>query len=195
MVMTDASEATLATGATTAADATAVVVRAARGDGDARAALVEAHYDACMRYAERMLRDRADAEDVVQDTFLRAFRALGRYDPARPFRPWLFRILVNQCRTAAQRRRRRLRWFARDEAALRDARAPEWGSTVDYDIVVAAVEALEPLMREAFLLKFVEQLEYTEMATITGASVSALKMRVKRACDALRPRLEAVYRA
>ena len=56
-----------------------------------------------------------------------------------------------------------------------------------------AVETLDPLLREAFLLKYVEGLEYAEMATITGAGVSALKMRVKRACDTLRPMLEAIY--
>jgi RNA polymerase sigma-70 factor (ECF subfamily) len=48
-------------------------------------------------------------------------------------------------------------------------------------------------LREAFVLKYVEGLEYAEMVTITGAGMSALKMRVKRACDALRPMLEAIY--
>ena len=55
------------------------------------------------------------------------------------------------------------------------------------------VDTLEPLMREAFMLKYGEGLEYAEMAAITGAGVSALKMRVKRACDTLRPMLEAIY--
>src|SRR5919199_1359089 len=179
---------------TDAADAAALLARAAGGDLDARAALVEEHYAACIRFAERMLHDRADAEDVVQETWMRAFRALGRYDAARPFRPWLFRILVNQCRTRAVQRRRWRRWFSGDDRALDGAAAPEVRYLGERDAVAAAVDRLDPRLREAFLLKYVEELEYTEMAAITGASVSALKMRVKRACDALRPRLEAIYR-
>ena len=59
--------------------------------------------------------------------------------------------------------------------------------------MAAAVDSLDPLLREAFVLKYVEGLEYTEMAVVTGAGISALKMRVKRACEALRPKLEAIY--
>ena len=59
--------------------------------------------------------------------------------------------------------------------------------------VAAAVDTLEPLLREAFVLKYVEGLEYAEIAVITGAGISALKMRVKRACDSLRPMLERIY--
>jgi RNA polymerase sigma-70 factor (ECF subfamily) len=62
------------------------------------------------------------------------------------------------------------------------------------DAFQTALETLDPLLREAFLLKHGEGLEYGEMAAITGAGVSALKMRVKRACDALRPRLEEIWR-
>ena len=62
------------------------------------------------------------------------------------------------------------------------------------DAFQVALDSLEPLLREAFLLKHGEGLEYAEIAAITGAGVSALKMRVKRACDALRPRLEEALR-
>ena len=179
---------------TDAAGAAALLARAAGGDLDARAALVEEHYAACIRYAERRRRDRADAADGVQETWMRAFRALGHFDATRPFRPWLFRLLVNKFRTRALQRRRWHRWFSRDERALSAAPAPEARHLAERDAVATAVERLDPRLREAFLLKYVEGLEYTEMAAITGASVSALKMRVKRACDALRPRLEAIYR-
>jgi RNA polymerase sigma-70 factor (ECF subfamily) len=174
----------------------ALVARAADGDVDAFAALVERYHPTCSRIAQRMLRDAADAEDAVQDTFLRAFRALARFDHSRIFRAWLLRILVNQCRTHALKRKRRERRFPNDEIALRDAPASEGNGAGHIDErrrVIEAVEELEPLLREAFLLKYVEELEYREMAEITGASISALKMRVKRACEALRPRLEGIY--
>ena len=169
--------------------------RAAEGDVEAYSVLVRRYYAMCSRIAQRMLRDSEDAEDAVQDTFLRAFRALPRYDHRRVFRAWLLRILINQCRTHALKRRRRERRFPRDEIALRDTPSLD-GNGVEHDErqrVIEAVESLEPLLREAFLLKYVEELEYKEMAEITGASISALKMRVKRACEALRPRLEAIY--
>ena len=57
-----------------------LAARAARGDTDAYALLVRQHHASCLRYAERMLGDAADAEDAVQDTFMRAFLAIGRFD-------------------------------------------------------------------------------------------------------------------
>jgi RNA polymerase sigma-70 factor (ECF subfamily) len=141
-----------------------------------------------------MLRNDADAEDVVQETFLRAFRAIGRFERGREFRVWLFTILVNQCRTAATSRKRRQLRFSADETALdRAADSRPTGVVDETSAVAAAVDRLDPLLREAFVLKYVEGLEYAEMVTITGAGMSALKMRVKRACDALRPMLEAIY--
>jgi RNA polymerase sigma-70 factor (ECF subfamily) len=141
-----------------------------------------------------MTRNPSDAEDVVQETFLRAFRAIGRFERGREFRVWLFTILVNQCRTAATSRKRRQLRFSDDEAALASAADQRPIAVIEEkSAVAAAVDSLEPLLREAFVLKYVEGLEYSEMATITGAGISALKMRVKRACDALRPKLEAIY--
>ena len=172
----------------------ALVARAVDGDVDAYAALAERYYGSCARMARRMLRNDADAEDVVQETFLRAFRAIRRFERGREFRVWLFTILVNQCRTAATSRKRRQLRFSDDEAALASAADQRPIAVIEEkSAVAAAVDSLEPLLREAFVLKYVEGLEYTEMATITGAGISALKMRVKRACDALRPKLEAIY--
>jgi RNA polymerase sigma-70 factor, ECF subfamily len=157
-------------------------------DGDPRAftALVDRHAAACLRFATRMLGDRADAEDATQETLVRAYRALGRYEDRESFRTWLFTILVNRCRTVAARRARRARLVAADAGALAaaavgsGAAAAEWRAELE-----RALAALEADQREAFLLKHVEQLSYEEMAEVTGAGVSALKMRVKRACERL----------
>src|SRR3954471_21890411 len=99
----------------------ALVARAVDGDVDAYAALAERYYGSCARIARRMLRNDADAEDVVQDTFLRAFRAIGRFERGRVFRVWLFTILVNQCRSAATSRKRRQLRFSNDPSALEQA--------------------------------------------------------------------------
>ena len=163
-----------------------LVRRVLDGDSHAFTTLVDRHAAACLRFATRMLGDRADAEDATQETLLRAYRALARYEDREAFRTWLFTILVNRCRTAAARRARRGRLFVVDEEAMGAAAVSSGASSVEWRAEIGrALDALEPEQREAFLLKHVEQLGYDEMAEITGAGVSALKMRVKRACERL----------
>lgn len=112
----------------------------------------------------------ADAEDVVQDTFLRAYLAIGRYDERDQFRSWLFRILTNQCRNAQTSRGRRTRRFVQDDAALDTAPAPPPGAgdrRGGCGALVKALATLDPLQREALLLKYAEGLEYSEMSAMT----------------------------
>lgn len=158
-------------------------------DGDARAftELVDRHAPACLRYATRMLGDRADAEDAAQEAFLRAHRALASYDANLPFRTWLFTILINRCRTSMSRRARRDRWIVGGaDLSESSSVAPEGDSLETRDEIEWAVATLPAEQREAFLLRHVEDLGYEEMSRVTGAGVSALKMRVKRASERLR---------
>jgi RNA polymerase sigma-70 factor (ECF subfamily) len=160
-------------------------------DGDARAftQLVDRHAAACLRFATRMLGDRADAEDVAQETFLRAYNALESYDDGLPFRTWLFSILINRCRTAMSQRIRRERRIVADSEALERtslvAGAPQDSIELREELN-RAIAALSPEQREAFLLRHIEELSYEEIMAVTGAGQSALKMRVKRACERLR---------
>ena len=160
-------------------------------DGDARAftELVDRHAAACLRFATRMLGDRADAEDVAQETFLRAYNALESYDDGLPFRTWLFSILINRCRTAMSQRIRRERRIVADSEALERtslvAGAPQDSIELREELN-RAIAALSPEQREAFLLRHIEELSYEEIMAVTGAGQSALKMRVKRACERLR---------
>ena len=161
-----------------------LVRRVLDGDTAAFTTLVDRHAAACTRFAMRMLGNREDAEDALQDSFLRAYRSLARYEERQAFRTWLFQILVNRCRTAAVRRQRRQRMFLVDDNAVASASVqPAAESTELRAELRRAIDALDPDQREAFLLKHVEQLSYDEMAEATGVGVSALKMRVKRACD------------
>lgn len=161
------------------------------GNASAFTALVDRHSRICLRFATRMLGNREDAEDVTQEAFLRAYSALARYDESTAFRTWLMTILVNRCRTAlATRRRRESRVFA-DNFAVDTAMAPAGGNDAALrDAIARALQRLDATHREAFLLKHVEQLSYEEMSDMTGAGVSALKMRVQRACERLQVLLE-----
>ncbi len=176
-------------------DDAADVRRVLSGDVDAYAALVDRYYEQCARYAVRMLGNRDDAEDALQATFLRAYRALAKYQERDKFSAWLYRILVNQCRSLAARRSQRERVFVREEALLLNAaddRASVGWSGEDEEFVQRVLSELDPLLREAFLLKYIEELSYEEMSALTGVGVSALKMRVKRASDRLRERWERI---
>lgn len=175
-------------------DDAADVRRVLSGEVDAYAVLVDRYYDRCARYAVRMLGNRDDAEDALQATFLRAYRALAKYQERQKFSAWLYRILVNQCRSFAARRSHRDKVFVREEALLLNAPAqvvPD-GLEDDQEFVQRVLAELDPLLREAFLLKYIEELSYEEMSALTGVGVSALKMRVKRACDRLRERWESI---
>jgi RNA polymerase sigma-70 factor, ECF subfamily len=160
------------------------VRRVLDGDTAAFTTLVDRHAAACTRFATRMLGNREDAEDATQETFLRAYRSLARYEERQAFRTWLFQILINRCRTAAVRRERRHRMFLVDDNAVASASVRPAAEASDLRAELQrVVDALDPDQREAFLLKHVEQLSYDQMAAATGVGVSALKMRVKRACD------------
>jgi RNA polymerase sigma-70 factor (ECF subfamily) len=170
----------------------AMLVRAAlAGDATAFAALVDRHARVCIRYATRMLGNQQDAEDAAQESFIRAHSALARFDGSVAFRTWLMTILINRCRTALELRRRiDDRSTELTDALGRGVVAGTENRIALRHAIDRALERIDPQQREAFLLKHVEELSYEEMAAITGAGVSALKMRVRRACENLRALLE-----
>lgn len=170
----------------------AIIHQVLAGDTEAFARLVDRHYDRCARIAVRILGNREDAEEAIQDTFLRAYRALGTYENRERFSAWLTRILVNQCRTVLARVERREAVFSdldlRDAEMFAEAEAPEsvWP---DMEHVLALLPSDQ---REAIVLRYADDLTYDEMARITGVGESALKMRVQRAFARLRVLLQEV---
>jgi RNA polymerase sigma-70 factor (ECF subfamily) len=164
------------------------------GDLDAFTQLARRYRDDHMRFAVRMLGNRFDADEALQSAWLRAFRHLHRCtDPAR-FGAWVFAIVANECRSAASRRARRERRLVDDESVLENEPVDDGSDRqAEREEIERALDELAPEQREAFVLKHVEQMSYEEMAEVTGAGVSALKMRVKRACERLRELLEEVH--
>jgi RNA polymerase sigma-70 factor (ECF subfamily) len=160
--------------------------RAREGDPVAFAQIVRHYYPRCLRFAQHLLSNREDAEECVQDTFVRVHRALHRYEERERFDAWLFRILANRCRTA---RRRVTRWRLFHSTDL-DRVTPTSTARVDgfvaRDEIWHALSELTDEQREAFLLRHVEGLSYEEIAAIAGIAVTAVRMRVSRACARLR---------
>ena len=173
-----------------------VIARAKRGDLGAFAELVRHYYPRCLRFARSMLHDEQDAEEAVQDAWVRVHRALPRYEEQERFDSWLFRILANRCRTRSGRLGRDAQVMVHDHpgvelavAATQGDEREAWREEIRY-----ALAKLPVPQREAFLLHHVEGFSYEEIAQLTGLGVSALKMRVKRAVEQLRERLQEVVR-
>jgi RNA polymerase sigma-70 factor (ECF subfamily) len=167
----------------------AIVRQILGGNSEAFAVIVDRYYDRFARLATHLVGNRDDAEDVVQDTFLRAYRHLGSYQERDKFSAWITRILVNQCRTCTSKARRHAVLQPLDESidvpTDGDAMAQSDHFALQ-DELASAMARLVPEQREAVVLRFSDDLTYDEMAAVTGASVSALKMRVQRACARLR---------
>ena len=173
-----------------------IVRRVLGGEVDAYSILVDRYFDHYVRFAIHLVGNREDAEEVVQDTFLRAYRALGRYEERERFGAWLLRILVNRARTVSAMGRRREKMFPEqiDETLPEAAEAHPADRAALREEMGRALAQLGADQREAFLLHYVEGLSYEEMAGVTGSGVSALKMRVKRSCERLREILQGVNR-
>lgn len=169
-----------------------LVARTLGGDLGAFAGLMARYRDGFGRYALNMLGNREDAQEAMQDSFVRAYRALADCRQPDRFGAWLFRIVVNRCRTM---RRRILR--AHQFGGELPEQIPSHGERPDSfewrDEINRALLRLRPHYREAFLLRYVEGLDYAEMSRLTGAREAALRMRVKRAGDQLRELLRDVH--
>jgi len=128
-------------------------------------------------------------------TRYRDFRNIGACKNPDRFGAWLYQIVVNECRTFTSRRAVRDNRFVDDPAETLAALTVAEPDVALREEIEKALECLPADQREAFVLKHVEELSYDQMAEITGVGVSALKMRVCRACDRLRELLEGVHHA
>jgi RNA polymerase sigma-70 factor, ECF subfamily len=172
----------------------ALVAATLEGDVDAFGALARRYGDSFARYAVQMLGDRDDADEALQLAFVRAYRNLASCREPERFAAWLHRIVVNECRRLAATRQNAARRTIGDATELEaiGVESPVEGAALREEIVLA-LSQLPAEQREAFLLKYVEELSYEEMAELTGTGVSALKMRVSRACERLRGLLQGAY--
>jgi RNA polymerase sigma-70 factor (ECF subfamily) len=168
----------------------AVIQRVLSGDVEAFALLVDRHHARMARYAFHLLGSEAEAEEAVQDSFVRAYRSLATYKEQEQFGAWILRILVNRCRTRLVRDKRREEVAA---AWVREAEQPYEPSErlAMRDELAVALAQLPGEQREAVVLRYADELGYDEISSITGAGISALKVRVKRGCQRLRAILEA----
>jgi RNA polymerase sigma factor (sigma-70 family) len=161
----------------TAADA-ALVRRCLRGRPDAMRELVERFQAEVFGLCVRLLTHRQDAEDVTQETFLRVFRSLRRWDAGRPLRPWILGIAVNRCRTWMSRRVRRpeLADYLHETAARDDAD----DSAELVAEIRRALATLRPEYRSVFVMFHEQGRSYDEIAAAHGRPVGTIKTWLHR---------------
>jgi RNA polymerase sigma-70 factor, ECF subfamily len=145
-------------------------------------ALFRTHWPRAYRAAYLVVHDSAAAEDIAQEAFVSAVRALDRFDRRRPFGPWLHRIVVN--RAIDWTRARALRGEV-GEDPLAEASAPQAAPRVLSEGIVAALAGLSPEHRAVIVLRYL--LEYTpgEIAELLGLPRGTVNSRLRRGLDAL----------
>jgi len=162
-----------------------LVTRVLNGDDAAYGTLVRRHQDLIYRHARGMGLDHDTSLDLVQDAFVRAFERLEDCRDGANYRSWLFRICRNLCLDEL----RNVRRLCVPMSSIENANDLEPMHVVEDETTLtlrAALDRLPQALREAFLLKHDAGYTYEEVAEITEASPSAVKMRVHRAREALR---------
>jgi RNA polymerase sigma-70 factor (ECF subfamily) len=179
-----------------ATEVSAVLARARQGDSEAFRTLVERHGRRAFQLAFRMTGNEQDAEDVVQESFIRAYRQLGRFEARAHFGTWLHRIVANCSVDLIRSRRARNSYTSTD--ALEPAEQPEAeapdperlaASAQIQRNVASAMSALSPLERAAFTLRHYEGRSIAEIGKTLGLGTSATKHSVFRAVKKLRAAL------
>ena len=170
-----------------AATVSKLIGRARDGDVAAFEQLTAAHADRLYAVVLRLVGNRSDAEDVVQETLLRAWRGIGRFQERSSYFTWLYRIAVNEANRALERRSRGGRGVAIDEQELQlpapDDEGPasraeqrDLGRALDL-----AIAELPPTHRAALVLRDIEGLSTREAAEIVGVGEAAFKSRLHQA--------------
>ena len=172
-------------------DESTLVRHAANGDAAAWEPLVLAHQEAVFRLSYLLLGDPDDAEDVAQETFLRAWNHLKRFDPTRPLRPWLLSIASN---LASNRRRSAGRYFAaltrafRNEPTASTSTSTEEKSArhMEANDLWKAVQTLSVPDQQIIYLRYFLDLPVTETAEVLQVAEGTVKSRLSRALERLR---------
>ncbi len=174
---------------------TDLIRRASQGEASAFDRLVEVHTPRLYRLVRRMAPDQAEAEALVQEAWLRAWKNRQRCSPDRPFFPWLAGIAFNAARDDWRKRR------PLDFADVGDSidRLPAEEASIEVQVesqqarerLGRYIADLRPEWRIAIALRYDGGLEYTEIAAVVGVPLNTVRTHLRRARESLRARLEA----
>jgi RNA polymerase sigma factor (sigma-70 family) len=168
-----------------------LVSRARRGDASAYEELVRRHADLAFRTAYLVSASAADAEEAVQDGFVKAHRALGRFRPGAPFRPWLLRIVANEARNrrrSAGRRAALVLRAGRESPSGGAAPPPERAllAAEERESLLEALRSLNERDRLVIACRYLLELSEEETAAALGCRRGTVKSRLARALARMR---------
>jgi len=167
------------------------VLRAQRGDERAFETLVREHWETAFRLAYLITHSAADAEDATQEAFVKGWRALGRFRPSAPFRPWLLRIVANEARNRRRSSGRRAHLAIRAQAVQvsGDAAPSPEELVVAEDVrrrLLADLERLPEQARMVLACRYLLELSEVETAAALGVRPGTVKSRTARAIEQMR---------
>lgn len=174
-----------------------IVINVLKGDRQAYALLVEEYKNPIYNLTYRMTHNLQDAEDLAQETFLRAYRELHRYDTKKRFFTWLYTISLNLIRNHLKKTNLRTTMhdvYISTGVSAHDGQQEYFNLSVSKEDSHATREKqmdiglrkLSPELREMLVLRFYQGLSFETIADITGFSTSAVKMRIYRGLETLR---------
>jgi RNA polymerase sigma-70 factor (ECF subfamily) len=187
-------------------DESALVQRAKRGETEAYSELVRKYENKVFRLAKNITQNDEDAEDVLQDAFVKAYEHLDDFHEQSKFYTWLVRIAVNEA-LMRLRKRKTDRTVPLDEpvdtgeetvvreiAVWEDNPEEKYGTTEIRRILDEAIQSLKPAFRTVFQLRDIEELSTEETAQLLGLSIPAVKSRLLRARLQLREKLTRAFK-
>lgn len=176
----------------------ALVLATVAGDAEAFATLVARHQSSIVNLARALTADNGDADDLAQETFVRAYKAIDRFRGDSTFRTWLHRIAINVIQSHLRQRARRRRWFGPSlddrDAASGESPALVVPATLEDDMarreaIDRALASLPAEMRVAVTLRDIQGFGYAEIAAMLGVPIGTVESRIFRARQRLRPLL------
>ncbi|KQO18232.1 RNA polymerase sigma factor [Paenibacillus sp. Leaf72] len=162
------------------------------GETEHYAAIVQAFQQPLYHYCWRMLANRQDAEDAVQDIFVKAYEAIAGYVPKVHFSAWLYRIAYHHCLNLLRRRRLQKQWlrlFRPSEMTAASAEE-ELDNRLYTPALAAALAALSLEERNLLVLRVFEEKSYAELGVIMGKKPDALKKRMSRIKQKIKQQLQ-----
>lgn len=158
-----------------------------KGNQQAFQKLYQLHVDYALRTAYAISKNKNDASDIVQETFIRVFRNIDSYDINRPFRAWLYRILINESNRLLRKRTRSE--VTIDSEQLLDYLGRQSTQSKPLDELDEAIDELEEHHKTVIILKYLNGFSEKEIAEILGLNQNTVKSRLYQARNKLRSKL------
>ncbi len=172
-----------------------IIRRILNGDRQAHAQLIDRHKEKAMTLAVRMLKNRHDAEEALQDAFVRAFRALPSFEGKSSFSTWFYRIVFNVCSSALSRRgKMNVVSFDEESEEGMSIEVPSDGALPDIDLegkefsamIRSEIDAMDEHYSSILTMFFLQEMSYDEIVDVTGLPLGTVKNRLFRARMQLR---------